>query len=137
MKYSMTLVALFITVIITTQRTVADATGSQIKTDQNIDIQRLDTIKISDTVKFIRDNIIAHPEKFEHQPLGKMLDPLPFKVKYYIFGFRHKIGTIKDLILYFEPSETIANKFQNHLDRISITFYFENPIDATTPEPYY
>jgi len=60
----------------------------------------IDTNKLSDTAKFIRDNIIAHPEKFGHQPLGKILDLFPFKVKPYTFGFGCKVGTIKNLILF-------------------------------------
>jgi hypothetical protein len=134
MKKYIVFIALFMFAFVLSKGSV---TQSSVKRSQILNktiVQNPDTVKLSDTLKFIRDSIIAHKERFEHQPLGKILDMLPFKVKSYSFGFGHKIGTIQRLSLFFEPSVIISNKLESRKHIVSLSFYFEKPLDALIPE---
>ena len=93
---------LFITVV-SIFTTVDNLKASAIARHFNI------TATCADTDKYLRYNIVAHKELFQHESLNTLLDELQVKVKSYLLIKGSKPGeSYKGLVLYFENNLTTS-----------------------------
>jgi len=83
-----------------------------------------------DTNKYLRDNIIAHKEKFQHKTLNELCKELGLQVKSYLpikVGQSDRLSD-RGVILFFEDTNTKDKKLQAGINIPSLSITFEHTI---------
>lgn len=98
-------------------------------------IKSITMILNHDTLKYLRDNIISHKDRFIHKPLNVMLNELHLNVKYY--EFMHSLkpgGPHRGILLYFEDSNAIRKKNSRLTITPSLGIYFDDEISRDSSD---
>ncbi len=87
-------------------------------------------VQKNDTLKYLRDNFIAHKEKYQHKELNVLLAEMHLVVKSYnLIGGSKPAAPFVCVILQFEDPVAISHKIEDKKAHItSLCIYFQDEI---------